>query len=230
MQVATNTASSPSTLRALKICGLVSAQDARLAATIARSVLPPHVDLLLGTIVWPHSKRSVIPAVARAIANTARDFSATPVAVFVDESTDEIEAFCERYGFDVAQLHGKKSRNSLRRKGGSFGTAVRWIDVRDVKVDGKVVEEMEMGSPSWRLFDAKGGGTGVAFDWGAFERPMGEWLLAGGLHEHNVGNAIKLLAPHGVDVASGVAGEDRCRKDEAKLGRFVETVVEAYGL
>lgn len=152
------------------------------------------------------------------------------MAVFVDESIDEIEAFCKLHGFGVAQLHGKKSRDSLRQREGRFENDLRWIDVRDVRADGKVVEETEVGSPSWRLFDAKGGGTGVAFDWKAFERPRGEWLLAGGLHDRNVGEAVRTLAPHGVDVASGVAGEDRCRKDEVKLGRFIDTVAEAYGL
>lgn len=59
------------------------------------------------------------------------------------------------------------------------------------------------------LFDSnepgKLGGTGHAFDWtrlsDTMEKPL---ILAGGLNVHNVGKAIEQVAPHAVDVSSGV--------------------------
>lgn len=218
----------PRSLRTLKVCGVVSAKDAELVIAVTRSLLPSTVDLLIGTIVWPGSKRSVSPSVAAEIAAAARDGGATPVAVFVDESVEQMRDACKKAGFDVAQLHGRQCRKAVRESGGSLGAGLRFIDVRDVTPDGKIVQEEEIGEPFWRLYDAKGGGTGKPFDWTGFDQPIGEWLLAGGLHPGNVAEAVTALRPDGVDVASGVAGKDRCKKDEGRLRLFVERLVEAY--
>lgn len=215
-------------LRTLKVCGIVSPSDAELVTSVARFLLPSNVDLLIGTIVWPGSKRSVSPSTASAIAAAARAGGATPVAVFVDESVEQMRDACKIAGFDVAQLHGRQCRQAVRDAGGCIGDGIRFIDVRDVAPNGKLIEEEEVGEPFWRLYDAKGGGTGKPFDWTGFDRPQGQWLLAGGLHPDNVEVAVNALRPDGVDVASGVAGDDRCKKDETRLRTFVERLVEAY--
>lgn len=219
----------PSTsLRALKVCGVVSARDAELVTAVARSLLPSTVDLLIGAIAWPGSKRSVSPYTAAEIAAAAKAGGATPVAVFVDETVDQINDACKMAGFEVAQLHGRQCREAVREAGGRLAEGIGFIDVRDVAPDGTVLEEDGVGEPFWKLYDAKGGGTGKPFDWTSFDRPSGAWLLAGGLHPGNITDAVTVLRPGGVDVASGVAGEDRCKKDEAKLRLFVERLVEAF--
>ena len=48
-------------------------------------------------------------------------------------------------------------------------------------------------------------------------------IIAGGLNPENVAEAIRLFAPWGVDVVSGVERETG-RKDEAKLRSFVGAV------
>lgn len=223
------TSSPPATpLRSLKVCGIISASDAELVTSVARFLLPSNVDLLIGTIVWPGSKRSVSPSMASTIASVARAGGATPVAVFVDESVDQMRDACKKAGFGVAQLHGQQCRQAVRDAGGSLGDGIRFIDVRDVAPNGKLVDENEVGEPFWRLYDAKGGGTGKPFDWTGFDRPQGEWLLAGGLHPDNVKEAVEALRPNGVDVASGVAGKDGCKKDEERLRLFVKRLLEAY--
>ena len=66
------------------------------------------------------------------------------------------------------------------------------------------------------------GGTGVPFDWEARCRSCREIkavlpvIIAGGLTAENVGQAIRLFEPWGVDVVSGVERETG-KKDEAKL-------------
>jgi phosphoribosylanthranilate isomerase len=74
------------------------------------------------------------------------------------------------------------------------------------------------------------GGLGVAFDWkhvaglvdqalaGCATRPR--LLLAGGLKPENVAEAIGVLKPFGVDVASGVEASPG-RKDHERVGAFV---------
>lgn len=212
-------------LKAVKVCGVVSPQDATLITTIASSILPQHTDLLIGMILWPNSKRSVSPHVARRISSIAKHAGATPVAVFVDETVEQMHDVCQKCDIKVAQLHGPACRESW-----SGDSHLRWIDVRDVSPDGVVSRPtcVDVGAPFWSLYDAKGGGTGKPFNWAQFSPPSDPWLLAGGLDPDNVSSAIQVLRPSGVDVATGVAGPDRCAKDEKRLHLFLEKVVEAY--
>jgi phosphoribosylanthranilate isomerase len=76
------------------------------------------------------------------------------------------------------------------------------------------------------------GGTGKTFDWNKAlplveaMRPKVKVVVAGGLNPTNVGEAIRLLRPWGVDVSSGV--ETRLgKKDPEKVRAFVKAVREA---
>lgn len=70
------------------------------------------------------------------------------------------------------------------------------------------------------------GGTGLAFDWGlaattVFQNPGAcKRIAAGGLTPENVAEAIRILRPWGVDVASGVESAPG-RKDAAKVRAFI---------
>jgi phosphoribosylanthranilate isomerase len=70
------------------------------------------------------------------------------------------------------------------------------------------------------------GGTGVAFDWTAARKTLFQdarackLIAAGGLNPANVAEAIAILRPWGVDVASGVEAAPG-RKDPAKVRKFV---------
>ena len=69
------------------------------------------------------------------------------------------------------------------------------------------------------------GGTGVTFDWKAARRSFAKLplriIVAGGLNLNNVGEAINVLRPWGVDVASGVESAPG-KKDPAKVRAFIE--------
>ena len=78
------------------------------------------------------------------------------------------------------------------------------------------------------LVDSPDPGSGRVFDWRLAEgAPSGvRLLIAGGLTAHNVGDAIRLLRPWGVDVSSGVEAAAG-RKDPRKLRQFIEAAREA---
>jgi phosphoribosylanthranilate isomerase len=73
------------------------------------------------------------------------------------------------------------------------------------------------------------GGTGAVFDWeqtapiAARIREKMPLIIAGGLNAGNVGRAIAMFEPWGVDVVSGVESEPGI-KDENKLRAFVAAV------
>jgi len=75
----------------------------------------------------------------------------------------------------------------------------------------------------------QGGGQGQAWDWSEAEEliAMGhDVIIAGGLTPENVEEALADvgdLPPWGVDVATGVEGEDY-RKDPGRMKAFVEAV------
>ena len=84
----------------------------------------------------------------------------------------------------------------------------------------------------WLLIDGLKGGSGETYDWQQLQPPtlqkgMQGWLLAGGLTPDNVGQAIRLAKPTGVDVSSGVTGLDGLRKDPHKVFSFIEEVRRA---
>ena len=84
----------------------------------------------------------------------------------------------------------------------------------------------------WFLLDGLKGGSGETYDWEKLQQPalesgMKGWLLAGGLTPDNVGNALSLAHPTGVDVSSGVTGPDGLMKDPQKVHKFIEEVVRA---
>ncbi len=69
---------------------------------------------------------------------------------------------------------------------------------------------------------ARFGGTGERFDWTRlkgmkFEKPL---IVAGGLTPENVAEAVRVMRPYAVDVASGVENSDGS-KDRKKMEDFV---------
>jgi phosphoribosylanthranilate isomerase len=86
--------------------------------------------------------------------------------------------------------------------------------------------------PSAVLLDAhvagQFGGTGQTAPWNllATFRPGVPVILAGGLTAENVAEAVRVVQPWGVDVASGV---EYCpgHKDPEKMRRFIGTAREA---
>ena len=73
------------------------------------------------------------------------------------------------------------------------------------------------------------GGTGETFDW-AIARKIVELVdqvyLAGGLTSENVAEAIRVVRPYAVDVASGVEASPGV-KDREKVVAFIKAAKEA---
>jgi phosphoribosylanthranilate isomerase len=201
----------------VKICGITSAEDARLAVEAGADAL--------GFVFWPMSPRKVDPARAAAIARELPPF-VLRVGVFVDMPRAEMVRIADTVGLDLLQLHGDEPPEALAglprraikavRVGRGFAAdeATRYAGcAAGLLVDTRMPGETQLP-----------GGTGVPFDWslvkGLAER-VPFLVLAGGLGPANVADAVRAVAPHAVDVSSGVETLPG-RKDPAKVRAFVE--------
>ena len=89
-------------------------------------------------------------------------------------------------------------------------------------------------SPEWIAREVDGGrfvyegrasGVGRTVDWHRAEQiaRLGQMTLAGGLNPGNVGEAIRIVKPHGVDVSSGIESSPGV-KDPVLIREFVDAV------
>jgi phosphoribosylanthranilate isomerase len=200
----------------IKICGVTDAKDARACAELGAS--------MIGFNFYPKSPRYIDPKIARRIIE-AIPSGVCPVGVFVDASAEEIRNIASVAGIRCVQLHGRTSPaacSELARecrviRAFSTGPQFRPEEVSlfancDVLVDAH--------HPNLR------GGTGLTCDWTAARatRSFARFLiLSGGLSAQNVGEAITTVAPHAVDVCSGVESAPGMKEHQALEG-FITAV------
>lgn len=199
----------------IKICGVTTAADARMVADAGAD--------MIGINFWPRSKRFVATATATSIASAARQARASieVVGVFVNPTDAELAA-ADGAGLDWIQLHGDEDVARLSALGPRAFKAVSVTSADDVEgamqLPGRMLL-LDTPSPDY-------GGSGESFDWtltaGLSKSPR-PWLLAGGLNAENVGAAIAVASPDGVDVASGVEATPGV-KDADQVRAFVDAV------
>jgi phosphoribosylanthranilate isomerase len=198
-------------MRYVKICGVTCEEDVEVVCAAGASAV--------GINLVAESPRCVEPARARALILAVAGRVET-VAVVRAAPAGELRRLREALAVDWLQVHDELG-SALPRELSACFCAVRIGDAADVEVARDVPGER-------LLVDAKVtgalGGTGRTFDWSlvaglARSRRL---VLAGGLHPGNVSEAVAVVAPWGVDVASGVerAGEPR-RKDADRVTAFV---------
>jgi phosphoribosylanthranilate isomerase len=193
----------------VKICGITHPDDAVHAAGAGAD--------FIGIIFASRSKRKVTLSEAKEIARAAKSHRSVPVGVFVEESVEQILSTCKECDLTTIQLHRILTAQELDLLKGL--SVIQAISVRE---DGSVAEQPLLLPSFTPLFDCGKGGTGKTFNWKAFSPPQDrDWILAGGLNPHNVREAIALLKPCCVDVASGVEKPNSTRKDVRLVEDFI---------
>lgn len=199
----------------LKLCGL-----SRICDIEAANRLNPEY---IGFVFAKKSRRYVDPAQARKL-RARLNKGISPVGVFVNESPEAIANLVRSGIIDVVQLHGSEDEDFLRKLRELASCPI--IKAFSVKTPQDVRIACE--SPAdLILLDSGGGGTGTVFDWDLLEPIRRPWFLAGGLSPENAADAIRRLAPYGVDVSSGI--ETDGVKDRQKMNDFVRAVRGAGG-
>ncbi len=201
----------------IKICGLRDPEHAVLAAELGAWAI--------GLVFADGSPRRVGIDEARAVAAVLPP-SIARVGVFVDAPAATIAQVVAAVGLTHVQVHGTTDVAALR-------AACDRPVILGVGVDGTAALAAAVRSDAdLLLLDAavagQHGGTGQSPDWAligahGLRRPF---LLAGGLTPENVGNAIAMVTPWGVDVSSGVESA-RGVKDAGRIAAFMAAVGEA---
>jgi phosphoribosylanthranilate isomerase len=197
----------------VKICGITNEADALMAVAMGADALG---------FIFAASSRRVAADDVRAIVRQVPD-GVTTVGVFRDESAQRIVEIVEATGLGGVQLHGRESPGEATWIKARVPFVVQAFGPGDPRLDR--VDDYPVDAV---LLDAAVPGSGATFDWslvGDLPRRR-RVILAGGLRPENVGEAIEMVHPWGVDVASGVESAPG-RKDVLKVRRFIEAATAA---
>lgn len=207
----------------IKFCGTTSLEDALASVEAGANAL--------GFVFAPSKRRITVEKAQQIIRGLPA--SVERIGVFMNGSVEEVRGVVTNVDLTGIQLHGnelapeifsylpKDRRNSL----GIIKTVVmqgsfEWRVDPLTTVPGVV--------DAW-LLDS-GAGSGKTFDWHAAHAQLGDrpgrLIIAGGLTPENVGEAIQIFSPWGVDVVSGIEAEPG-RKDREKMKAFVAAVRKA---
>ncbi len=204
----------------IKICGVTTPADAHAAAMLGADAI--------GLNFHPGSPRCVAGSVASAILRGLPPF-VEAVAVFVEQPPAVVAAVLRDLGrVHTVQMHGKLSAEvdyAPFRFLPAF--AVRGPD--DLSAIDAFLEALRARAslPVAVLVDGHApgqhGGTGRTAPWEllASFRPAVPLVLAGGLTPDNVAEAVRVVRPYAVDVASGVESAPG-KKDAGKVRAFIE--------
>ncbi len=199
----------------IKICGLTTPQD-------VFAVNEVRADFAGMVLFYPKSKRNLSLEKAKQLLRLL-DPSIRSVAVTVSPSLDEVHQI-SKAGFDYIQIHGDMEKSLWNE---SPLPVLRAFNITDPD---SFESRQQRKTVAGYVFDAATPGSGQGFDWSLVPPVSGKeqiWLLAGGLHEGNVSDAIRSLHPYGVDVSSGVETNGLIGKDVSKIRAFVRAVRSA---
>ena len=211
----------------IKICANTSLDDARLAAEAGADAV--------GFVFAPSPRRVTHAQVAQIIPHLPEHLE--KIGVFVGADGDEIRAAVRECGLTGVQLHFDSDPELAARLRQEFGHELRILRVVHFGPEAEELARSIAGDANIDaiLVDSRTatatGGTGVAFNWiEARETIFGNFgatklIAAGGLTPENVREAIAILKPWGVDVASGVEAAPG-KKDPYKVRDFVAAARE----
>jgi len=197
----------------IKICGLTRNQDVQVAVAEGADAL--------GFVLYAPSPRAVTAEQAAKLIEHVPAF-VTTVALFVNESIDEVKRILDVCSFDLLQFHGDESPEFCRQFNRPYMKAIRVRSAEDIH---SAVQQYP--DAKALLLDAYvenlPGGTGQAFDWRLIPKLSIPWVLAGGLNANNVADAVNQVQPYAVDISGGVEASKGI-KDAQKIKDFISEV------
>jgi phosphoribosylanthranilate isomerase len=203
----------------VKICGITKLEDAKLAVELGAHAI--------GLNFFDDSPRCITPFAASELIRRLPPFVA-PIGVFVNWEPAPVVALCKALRLAAAQLHGDESPQVVDGIAGHLPV----IKALRLGQGNATPEFSHYRSATAFLLDSAlsghYGGSGTTGNW-HLARTAAQTqrvILAGGLTPENVAEAIRIVRPYAVDVASGVEARPG-KKDPAKLRAFFDEVTRA---
>jgi phosphoribosylanthranilate isomerase len=205
----------------MKICGITNLEDALAAVELGADDL--------GFNFYEKSPRYITPERAREMIDALPD-GVHKVGVFVNESQERILEIVEIAGLDAIQLHGDEGYDFVTRLHRSTDKEV--IKAIRPRTYSDLCDAIDFDAHAILLdsFSPQNyGGSGKRSDW-KLAKELWTMVpciyLAGGLSADNVAEAIREVAPFGVDACSRLESSPG-KKDRDKVAAFIKAVKEA---
>lgn len=208
----------------IKICGTTNLVDACAALDAGANAL--------GFILTASPRQIALQLAAEIIRELPP--STEKIGVVANEPSETLRHLAETLGLTGFQLHGNEPPDQISEFRRTLGLRkiIKTLHMRELLAEPAKLDAYLANAASIDgfLLDSGSastlGGTGNAFDWKSAlplvdrikqNKPV---IVAGGLNPDNVGAAIRLFEPCGVDVVSGVEISPGT-KDPARLRAFI---------
>lgn len=200
-----------------KICGITCLEDALQAIHSGADAL--------GFVFYEASPRYVSVKSAADICRNLPPF-VSKVGLFVNAEASTVQSVIDEVGLDLLQFHGDEQEKTCVKYKVPYIKAIRIRGQNDFSQAeqqfhsslGILVDTYKPGIP---------GGTGESFDWSLLpEKRSKPLILAGGLNENNVYQAIQSVRPYAVDVSGGVE-QAKGKKNHNTVTQFLNEVSRA---
>lgn len=187
----------------VKICGL--RDQAGIAGAVSAGAN------YVGLVFFPKSPRNVTIAQAADLVLQV-PVGVAKVGLFVNPDNDQLDATLAAAPLDIIQLHGDESPERVTEVRARYGLPVMKAigiaeesDLAAIDTYAQVADQLLVDTKAPKNTD-RPGGNGAAFDWGliAKRRWPVPWMLAGGLTQDNVAQAIATTGAQQIDLSSGV--------------------------
>ncbi len=217
----------------VKICGITSIHDARLAADAGADYVGVLVDVAVS-----ERTRSTAQAV-----EIASESPIPTVILLYNRSTSDIQEIVAQVQPFAVQLLGQETPQQVEELKHT-GACEFWKSVYlpagspknvDIPTVRQEMQAYRNAGADFLLFDSvdvslekpRYGGTGKTCDWnvaaGLIEESPLPVFFAGGIRPENVKAAVETIRPHGIDLCSGVEASKGI-KDPRKLEQLMKQV------
>ena len=197
------------------MCGMMRTED------IAHAI---HLGVdAIGLVFYSKSLRYVSIKHAKEIIKDLPPF-VDVVAVLVNPDKEFVQEIVNELPIHLLQFHGDESPGFCQQFNRPYIKAMRPKVVDNIVLFAQEYIQARailLDTPS----DTSWGGTGLSFDWqfipdDELTRP---YILAGGLNEFNVLDAVRTCNPYAVDVCSGIETVPGV-KDHRKMSQFIKVL------
>ncbi|MBN2440880.1 MAG: phosphoribosylanthranilate isomerase [Spirochaetales bacterium] len=216
----------PSKKTKIKICCIMSLQEAKLAITYGASAIGLVSAMPSGPGVIPEDRiKDIIHGIPENISTFLLTSAQRAEDIIIQQKK------CKATTIQICDRLERGGYDDIRRAiPGIFLVQVIHVNgkesIDEAAAVSQFVDYILLDSGNQSLLVKELGGTGKTHDW-SISKTIREKLdipvyLAGGLNSSNVSEAIEMVRPYGVDVCSGIRTHNRL--DEIKLAHFTESV------